>query len=167
MLGAIAIVNDRVGHWSLGVPIAFSQLKPYHLRGIALQFCTMAETQLDSASLENPTLQPEIDWSLGSLPVAEEKPPAKRARLEIHKDTSRDRIKWVATADGKGAVPFVRDADTSIVHSGTSKMEVTKVGSATRVQCLSGCSAECDMSCHCFCHLLRAYYIERQEVHGY
>ena len=118
----------------------------------------MAETQLDSQTIL------VVEEEHKSLPLlCEGEPPAKRLRLEIGpRDCSQDRIRWIPGEHG--LIPFVRNGETKVVHSGTYQMEVFKVGSATVVQCLSGCPSEhnCASSCQCLCHLLKSYYIERE-----
>ena len=118
----------------------------------------MAETQLDSESIV------VVEEDHTSLPIlCDGEPAPKRLRLEIGpRDCSQDRIRWIPGEHG--LIPFVRNGETKVVHSGTYQMEVFKLGSATVVQCLSGCPSEhnCASSCQCLCHLLKSYYIERE-----
>ena len=87
--------------------------------------------------------------------------PPKRQRLEIAKDCSADRIKWV-NHPTVGLIPFVLDAHTQKVHAGRSQMRIIRGVERTYVECLSGCHPECSgEECTCLCHLLRAYYNER------
>lgn len=92
-----------------------------------------------------------------------EAPPPKRQKLEIAKDCSADRIKWV-NDPAVGLIPFVLDAHSQKIHSGRNQMKLIKGVAATYAECLSGCRPECSGSaeCTCLCHLLRAYYNERQ-----
>lgn len=131
----------------------------------------MAATQLDTPGA------PGDNWVLvddesenhpqssKSLSPCHSDPPPKRAKkLHIEKDCSRDRIRWIP--GDTGLIPFVKCADTGIVHAGTHKMAVEKVGLITIVHCLSGCpdprhDTNCTDQCQCLRHLLKEYYLER------
>lgn len=94
-------------------------------------------------------------------------PPPKKAKLMIQKDCSRDAIRWVPTSTG--LVPFVKNADTQIVHTGRCQMKVVPCGAVSIVQCLSGCESELGCGgegagCTCLCHLLKAYYHEKHAL---
>lgn len=118
-------------------------------------------TQLDSLPPGDSVGQ-DNGWEEQSLPIESLGPPSKKVRLDITKDCSRDGIKWVRNFEGDGMIPFVKDADTGIVHAGSSEMEVEKVGSVSLVHCRSKPQClDCDSQCKCFCHLLQAYYAER------
>ena len=100
---------------------------------------------------------------------ASEQPPLKRLRhldLEVDRDCSRDKVRWIPGPEGH-LIPFVLNSGTMIVHSGSSRMEIHKVGEYKVVQCLSGCSIDlsCPRPCHCLCHLLREFYTNRALVH--
>lgn len=132
----------------------------------------MADTQLDTADGSLQSLEPE----LASLPVVDlendgrDEQPVKKSRLEmsleIQKETSKDRIKWIPSPTGSGIIPFVKDWDTQLVHSGRCKMELSKIDGSTVVECMSGCGFRLTCGgegagCTCLCHLLRSYYEQR------
>ena len=93
----------------------------------------------------------------------------KKRKLEIGpRDCSRDGIKWIPCPATGNLIPFVKNAETQVVHAGKSQMEVIPCQTVTLVQCLSGCEPkgklECgglSAGCSCLCHLLRAYYAEK------
>lgn len=155
--------------WGCGAfaQVLFDQLETCAVKKVAVCAQAMAEqTQLDSVN-ELDNSGNELDSSEGVVVVSEGEcsPPAKRPKYYETgpKDGSGDRIKWVNSPGG--LVPFVLNAETDVIHSGRSQMKVERVGAATAlVQCLSGCDADCSegSGCTCLCHLLRAYYVERQ-----
>lgn len=145
----------------LVVWVLFAQATPVTLCSL-VPFAMSQPTQLDTPCSESGL--PDEEWQEKSLPIAVLEPSPKKPRLEIGpRDCSRDRIKWIPCPTGSGLVPFVRNADTQVVHSGRCQMEVVKAGAvATHVQCLSGCAPEgCGAQCTCLCHLPREYYHER------
>lgn len=135
----------------------------------------MADTQLDSLDAPDGDQWVVVGDDLDkpqssslSLSPSGCGPPAKRPRLVIEKDCSRDRIRWIPSLrpEDHDLIPFVRCAETNIVHAGTSKMTVEKVGQISIVHCLSGCpdaplDIKCTDQCQCLCHLLKEFYLER------
>lgn len=121
--------------------------------------------EIDKADAELPLGGEPVDVAATANP-----PPAKKLKtLEVGpRDVSKDGIRWIPASTG--LVPFVRNGETGVVHSGRFQMKVVPVGSVSLVQCLSGCTDQCGQllctgesdGCQCLCHLLRAYYTERQ-----
>ena len=89
------------------------------------------------------------------LPIAG--PLQKKRKFELSFPAGKDSMKWVETP--AGAIPFVRNSSTGVVHCGHVRMDLYKNGS---VVCLSGCGGiECPQSCTCYCHVLQSHYKSR------
>lgn len=118
-------------------------------------------TQLDESQsqLDEPSSHDE-GWIIHSVPVAEPEPKPKKLKVDPGRDASRDGIKWLRSSDGK-LIPFVLRSEGT-VHCGDCEMKVVKQGVVSFVRCLSSTACQdpyCE--CPCFCHLLRAYYVEK------
>ena len=132
--------------------------------------CGVNETQLDTCYETHDTQLDKFfeisDEGQGAEEAVVCEAPVKKAKLDPGpRDCSRDCIRWVATPTG--LVPFVKNGETQIIHSGKCQMRVDVVTEKVKlVVCLSGCGSgpeyECGMAhCSCLCHLLRAFYAER------
>ena len=119
-------------------------------------------TQLDESQsqLGEPSSHDQ-GWIIHSVPVAEPEPKPKKIKVDPGRDPSKDAIKWLQSSDGK-LIPFVKCADSDVVHCGDCRMRVTKEGVVSTVRCLSSNACHDPFcQCPCFCHLLQAYYAEK------
>jgi hypothetical protein len=167
----------------LGLHLHFNSLAALHagpkivqtsaVQDIKIPAMATESTQIDSVTSSVEASIVDVDDGSGegqfalsqpSVPVTVE-PPVKRPKLlEVEKDCPNDTIKWIPGEHG--LIPFVKDAQSGKVHSGRDQMQLTKIYSTTIVSCLAGCSNElpCTKCCTCLCHLLKAYYIEKQQL---
>lgn len=113
-------------------------------------------TQLGADSQSLPLESAEL-----CLP-SDDQPLPKRVKLDPQRNPCKDSIKWLRSFSGDKLIPFVKNSDTGVVHVGTAQMTIQKSGSMSLVNCLSKECSECDTSqCTCLCHLLQAFYWER------
>lgn len=89
-------------------------------------------------------------------------PPFKKARLQVDPVEQRDGIRWICSPKGQW-IPYVKKADSGIVHCGNIQMQIIKEKENSRVLCLSGCQEKPCGSCSCYCHLLQDFYIYRRD----